>query len=204
MDLQELSQYWREFLVIFIPLFVAMDAVGVLPIFLGLTHDLPPARRNQLVTTATLTVLVISVIFLFTGSAVFRFLGITENDFRVGGGLVLLAISISDLAGSHEDDNRKPASQNVGIVPIGIPLIMGPAALTTLLIGVESYGYWITGIAMLANLAIVWFSFRYAHYIVRVIGTGGARAFAKVASLFIAAIAVMMIRVGVTGYITAF
>jgi multiple antibiotic resistance protein len=181
----------------FIPLFVAIDVLGVVPIFLSLTERLESAHRRRLVTEATLTALAVSIVFLVGGRAIFSLLGITENDFRVGGGIVLLVLAVNDLLFSSQKQ-RDPES-SVGIVPIGIPLIIGPAALTTILILVDAYGYLVTIISLLANLWIVWLVFRYSHIVVRMMGTAGSRAFAKVASLLMAAIAVMMIRVGLTG-----
>jgi multiple antibiotic resistance protein len=76
---------------------------------------------------------------------------------------------------------------------------MGPAALTTILISVDSYGYLITVASLLVNLLIVWILFQKSDWIAKIFGEGGARAFGKVMSLFLAAIAIMMIRVGLTG-----
>jgi multiple antibiotic resistance protein len=76
-------------------------------------------------------------------------------------------------------------------------LIMGPGALTTIIMVTDIHGYLLTTASIVLNLAIVWFLFTQSKWIVRVIGDGGTRAFAKVASLFLAAIAVMMIRVGI-------
>ncbi len=188
---------FNALLLSFIPLFVAIDVLGVVPIFLSLTERLGSAQRNRLVTEATLTALAVSLAFLFGGRAIFSFLGITENDFRVGGGIVLLVLAVNDLL--FPSLKQRDPEANVGVVPIGIPLIIGPAALTTILILVDSYGPVITIIALLANLSIVWLVFRYSHIVMRVMGTAGSKAFAKVASLFMAGIAVMMIRVGLSG-----
>lgn len=188
---------FETFLLAFIPLFVAMDVLGTLPLFIGLTEGITEKRRNRLVIEATLTALAISLIFLGSGKLLFSFLGITENDFRIAGGLVLLVLSINDLLFSS-DTARKNPETTIGVVPIGIPLIMGPAALTTILIIVDSYGYVWTITSISLNLLIVWVVFRNADRVLMVLGKAGSRAIAKVASLFLAAIAVMMIRVGIT------
>ncbi len=188
---------FETFLLAFIPLFVAMDVLGTLPLFIGLTEGITEKRRNRLVIEATLTALAISLIFLGSGKLLFSFLGITENDFRIAGGLVLLVLSINDLLFSS-DTARKNPETTIGVVPIGIPLIMGPAALTTILIIVDSYGYVWTITSVALNLLIVWIVFRNADRVLKVLGKAGSRAIAKVASLFLAAIAVMMIRVGIT------
>jgi multiple antibiotic resistance protein len=183
----------------FIPLFVAIDVLGVVPVFLSLTDGMNRPQRHKLITQATLTALAVSVVFMFGGRLIFNFLGITENDFRVGGGIVLLVLAVSDLLFSRSKQ-RHPES-SAGVVPIGIPLIVGPAALTTILILVDSKGYVVTLLSLLANLFIVWIVFRYSEVVLRLMGDAGSKAVAKVAALFMAGIAVMMIRVGLTGMI---
>ncbi len=183
----------------FIPLFVAIDVLGVVPVFLSLTDGMTRPQRHRLITQATLTALAVSVVFVFGGRLIFNFLGITENDFRVGGGIVLLVLAVSDLL-FPSSKQRQPES-TAGVVPIGIPLIVGPAALTTILILVDSKGYAVTIFSLLVNLFIVWVVFRYSEVIIRLVGDAGSKAVAKVAALFMAGIAVMMIRIGLTGMI---
>ena len=193
--------FLSSILLSFIPLFVAIDVVGVVPVFLSLTEGLERSHKRRLVTDATLAALAISLVFLFGGRAIFSLLGITENDFRVGGGIVLLVLAVNDLIFSPL--RQRSPETSVGVVPIGIPLIIGPAALTTILILVDQYGYPVTIISLLGNLLLVWIVFRYADRIMRLMGEAGAKGFAKVASLLMAAIAVMMIRVGLTGMIAS-
>ena len=192
---------YKIFILSFIPLFVAIDVLGLVPIFLSLTGEMNPKQKKKLITDATLTALAVSLVFLFGGRMIFNFLGITENDFRVGGGIVLLVLAIVDLLFTGEK-NRTPQT-SVGVVPIGIPLIIGPAVLTTLLIVVDTYGYLAAVVGFLANLFIVWLIFRNSNLIIRIMGEAGSKAFAKVAALFMAAIAIMMIRVGLTAMISA-
>jgi multiple antibiotic resistance protein len=192
---------YKIFILSFIPLFVAIDVLGLVPIFLSLTGEMNPKQKKKLITDATLTALAVSLVFLFGGRMIFNFLGITENDFRVGGGIVLLVLAIVDLLFTGEK-NRTPQT-SVGVVPIGIPLIIGPAVLTTLLIVVDTYGYLAAVVGLLANLFLVWLIFRNSNLIIRIMGEAGSKAFAKVAALFMAAIAIMMIRVGLTAMISA-
>jgi multiple antibiotic resistance protein len=187
----------NELLLALIPLFVAIDVLGLVPVFIALTEKMDAPARRRLVTEATATAALISVAFLFLGTAVFSFLGITEHDFRVGGGIVLLVLAVVDLITTPAEPRGDGASP--GVVPIGIPLIMGPAALTTILILVESHGHLLTIVSVLLNLVIVWVVLRHSDVVLRVMGRAGSRAIAKVAALFMAAIAVMMIRVGLTG-----
>src|SRR5271169_1557686 len=186
---------FQTFWLAFIPLFVAIDVFGVVPFFVALTTGLDKRRKKILTVEATLTAFSISILFLAAGKLIFSFLGITENDFRVGGGVVLLVLAIKDLLFSKKEQ-RDPES-SLGVVPIGIPLIMGPAALTTILILVDSHGYLLTIASLLVNMIIVWLVFSQAHRITDLIGKAGSQAIAKVFALFLAGIAVMMIRSGI-------
>jgi multiple antibiotic resistance protein len=190
----------KVFFLSFIPLFVAIDVLGLIPLYLSLTEAMDKNARNKLTTDASMTALIASIIFLFGGKMIFNYLGITENDFRVGGGIVLLVIAVVDLINPSSEEHRAP-TQSVGVVPIGIPLIIGPAALTTILIVVDQYGYFAAILALLTNLFIVWLVFRYATHLLNLMGEAGSKAVAKVAALFMAAIAIMMIRGGLTAMI---
>jgi multiple antibiotic resistance protein len=183
-------------LLAFIPLFVAIDVLGVLPLFISLTQGLEEHRRLVLISNATMTALAVAVIFLVFGKLIFSFLGITVNDFRIGGGIVLLVLAVRDLLFSTEDS--RTTGRDVGVVPIGIPLIIGPAVLTTILILVDTYGYFATIVSLIINLAIVWIAFRQSKHILSLLGESGTKGLAKVFSLLLAAIAVMMIRVGIS------
>jgi multiple antibiotic resistance protein len=183
------------FLLSFIPLFVAIDIIGTAPLFLGYTQDISHAERKKLIIEAIVAAFIVANIFLLGGKLVLEFLGITIDDFRIAGGIILLIISVSDIMSSSEV--RRNPGTNIGVVPLGIPLIMGPAALTTILILRDNYGYVATILSMVLNFIIVLLVLYNANKLVKLIGNGGSKAFAKIASLFLAAIAVMMIRVGV-------
>ncbi len=187
------------FLLSFIPLFVAIDIIGTTPIFLGFIHDISDSERKKLIIEALLTAFIVANAFLVFGKLIFNFLGITIDDFRIAGGIILLIISVTDIMTSPEQ--RRNPRTNVGIVPLGIPLIMGPAALTTIIILVDNFGYLTTILSMVLNFIIVGLVLLNAQWLIKIIGEGGTKAFAKIASLFLAAIAVMMIRVGVLNII---
>ncbi len=182
-------------LLAFIPLFVAFDPLGIVPMFMGLTSGISVYEKKKLVLNASMTAFAICISFLFVGNAVMNFLGITVNDFRIAGGIILLIISISDLL-FYESRIRGVKPEDIGVVPIGIPLIAGPAVLTTILIVRDSFGIFITVFSLLMNLLIMYLCLANADSIKKIMGEAGSKAFAKVASLFLAAIAVMMIRTG--------
>jgi multiple antibiotic resistance protein len=190
----------------FIALFVAMNTIGVLPLYLGLTEGLAPSARRNLVIQAITTAFAVAVVILLTGQFIFQTLGITVNDLRVGGGLILLVLSITDLLFSSAT-RRSPedgeGAGDLGIVPLGIPLMVGPAAITTILVLQKSAGYVPTLAALVVNLAFSFVVFYFGPRLIGIIGAGASKAIAKVASLFLAAIAVALIRTGVVGIVEA-
>jgi multiple antibiotic resistance protein len=185
----------RNFLLAFIPLFVAVDAIGLVAIYLGLGITLPEPERRQLVLEATATAAAIGLAFVLVGDAVLYFLGVTVGDFQVAGGLLLLILSIHDLL--HPELPVRQPGVRLGVVPLGTPMIAGPAVLTTLLTVARTHGYAVTLLAFGLNLVIVWAALRWAFLLQRLLGDGGSRALAKVFSLVLAAIAVTFIRQGV-------
>jgi len=190
------------FLLSFIPLFVAIDIIGTVPIYLAFTNDLSLKEKRKLVAEAVFAAFIIGIVFLVAGKLILNFLGITIDDFRIAGGVILLILSINDILFSGEE--RRAPGTKIGIVPLGIPLIIGPAALTTIMILIDQYGFLTTIVSMVLNFIIVWLVLYYSDFIIKIMGEGGTKAFAKIASLFLAAIAVMMIRVGISNAIKIF
>jgi multiple antibiotic resistance protein len=184
----------------FIPLFVAIDVTATLPIFLSLTQDMTESEKKAIIRQSTFTALAVSLAFVAVGEAVFRILGITVDDFKIAGGLILLVLAILELM-KERQDIKKTSSEIIGVVPIGVPLIVGPAVLTTLIVLIDHYGVIPTVFSLILNLIIVWFSFTKAHTITEIFGKNGIAAISKVMALLLAAIAVMMIRLGVENLI---
>lgn len=189
----------------FLPLFVAINLPGILPLFIGLTEGMTAGARRQLVLQAVGTAFVVAVLILFAGQLIFRTLGITLNDLRVGGGLILLILSIVDLVFGdfkrRAPESTGPTPPEIGIVPLGIPLIIGPAAITTILVTQQGWGYLPTLTSLLLNLLLVVLTFSFGPSVLAKLGQNTSKAVAKVASLFLAAIAVAMIRSGIVGMI---
>ncbi len=178
-----------------------MDVIGILPVFVGLTRDIYVDKRQRIVNQAAITAFMVSFGFIYLGNGIFRFLGITISDFKIAGGILLLIFSINDLLFAHKTRRRSGSDENLGVVPIGMPLIIGPGVLTTLLLSVGPNGYNATLVALVFNIAIVWIIFKYSDFAIKTIGEAGATAVGKVFSLLLAAIAVEMIRLGVTDII---
>ena len=193
------TTYLKDTLLAFIPIFVAMDAIGVLPIFISLTEGMDKNQRRGVIRQSVITGLAIGIGFLVVGKFIFALLGITVSDFKIAGGILLLVFAIRDLI--IGDRITRYPSPTMGVVPIGMPLVVGPAVLTSLLILGDTYHYLPTITSFIINLGIVWMVFAQAGLLIRGLGEGGAKGVAKVASLLLAAIAVMMIRKGLVDLI---
>ncbi|MCK9419258.1 MAG: MarC family protein [Nitrospirae bacterium] len=185
----------NPFLLCLIPLMVALDAPGVLPLYVAMTEGMKKNERKIIVRQSILTAFLITIGFVLIGRAIFTALGIMVEDFMIAGGIVLMIIAVLDIVRAGE--KRINISPTLGVVPLGTPLIAGPATLTTTLVLVGSYGYAPVILSLVLNILLAWLIFSQADRIIKLIGINGSRAFAKVAALILAAIAVKMIRSGI-------
>jgi multiple antibiotic resistance protein len=186
-----------SFLLAFIPLFVAIDPIGNIPLFIGLTQGFSSVIKRRLALQAVATGLLVGLTFGTFGHKIFMLIGISADDFRIAGGVLLLILSIKEIFGSTvKMTNTNPEDKLIGVVPLGIPLIAGPAMMTTLLIlhDIQPFNMILT--ALLANMVIALLLLFFAEEIVSLLGDQIARAAAKIIAIFLAAIGIMMIRKG--------
>jgi len=189
-------EWFGKFLQAFIPLFVAIDPIGLAAIFLGLGREVAPERRQKIADQATWTGGLVALGFLLLGQSVFKALGISVSDFQIAGGLVLFILAARDLVQSAAEPEKLPP--DFGVVPLGMPLIAGPASITTLLVLAQnqSVGLVVTLVALAANLALVVLALHYSEWLGKKVGATGLRAISKIIAMLLAAIAVGMIRQG--------
>jgi multiple antibiotic resistance protein len=186
----------NKFWFCFFPIFMAVNAIGVLPMFVTLTEGLDRPKINRIIVQSVVTATVVAVIFLFVGKIILDLLGITVSDFMIAGGTLLFIISLNDLL-SMERRWSQIDPESLGAVPLGVPLIVGPAVLTTILILVNEYGPFATVAALIVNILIAGVAFSLYAPIIRFLGKSGAKTVSKLAALLLAAIAVMMVRKGI-------
>jgi len=182
-----------------IPLLVAIDIAGITPIYVGLTEEMTKEMKKKIIVDSLLTAFIVSFVFIFLGKLIFVILGITVNDFKIGGGLVLLSLAIIDLM--SEEKKRRLPSDTMGIVPLGVPLIVGPGVLTTLLILIDAHGIIITFFSLVVGLLLVGLTLINADFISRMIGKAGTKVISKLTNLLLVAIAIRMIRLGIQGFL---
>jgi len=199
---------WNEYIKIIISLIVIIDPLGAIPIFVGLTADQSDRERKHTAYVASLSVSIILVISCLVGEWILRLFGISIDSFRVGGGILLLLMSIAmmhakESTAKHTDKEDEEAhhKEHIAVVPLAIPLLAGPGAISLAIIYAEK----MTGIVNTAFLLVscvavgflMWGSLRLAMPISKVLGRTGINIATRIMGLILAAISIEFIATGV-------
>jgi multiple antibiotic resistance protein len=186
-----MKAFWQDFVLTFIPLFIVIDTLGNLPIVLSIGEGMTQVARHRMIHVAMITASLVGLIFLFFGKFILDAMNISVGALTISGGIILFILSIRYLlSGRIIEADRQ---ELVAIVPIGTPLVVGPATITTLLLLSVDYPLGIILLSLAVNLFISWIIFLSGTRIVRFLGKGGLKAFSQVFNLLLAAIAVSMI-----------
>ena len=185
---------FKNYFLAFVPIFVAVDALGMVPVYLGLTDGMSARQKSHLVRQSVAVALLVALGFLFIGKLVFLWLGVTISDFLVAGGMILFILSIRDLL-SYDRASRLPA-RATGVVPLAVPLIVGPAVLASSVILLDSFGVWPTLFSIVANVLLCGAVLLSANRLSALLGEVGSQTLSKVSNLLLAAIGIMLVRHG--------
>ncbi len=183
---------WPHSLVMtFVPLFIVIDAVGNLPFVVSLSEGMERRERRRMINIATATASIVGLFFLFVGQALLNVMGISVGAFAIAGGIILLILSLQYMTTGRLVEIVK--EEMVAVVPIGTPLTVGPATVTTLLLLATQFPIYFVLISFILNMGIVYLTFVLSNRIVRFLGKAGVKAVSRVAALLLAAIAVNMV-----------
>lgn len=185
------GSHLQSFIWTFVPLFIVIDAFGNLPFVISLSEGMSRRERRKMIHLATATAALVGLVFLFFGQFILRVLGISVGSFAIAGGLILLVLSIKYMTTGVMVEVIK--EEMVAVVPIGTPLTVGPATITTLLLLATQFPLYLILISFALNMLITWVVFLSSNQIVRFMGEGGLKAVSRVFSLLLAAIAVSMV-----------
>jgi len=185
------AEHLHNFVFTFVPLFIVIDALGNLPFVISLSEGISKQERRKMIHLATITATVVGLVFLFFGQFILKVMDISVGAFAIAGGLILLVLSIKYMSTGRMVEAVK--EEMVAVVPIGTPLTVGPATITTLLLLAIQFPIYMVLLSFALNMLITWGTFMLSSYIVRFMGQGGLKAISKVFSLLLAAIAVSMI-----------
>jgi len=181
----------QNFVFTFVPLFIVIDALGTLPFVISLSEDMIRQQRRRMIHLAVLTATVLGLFFLFLGQFILKLMGISVGSFAIAGGIILLVFAIKYMTTGHMVEAIK--EELVAVVPIGTPLTVGPATITTLLLLATQFPLYMVLISFALNMAITWVIFLWGEQVTRFLGQGGLKAISRVFSLLLAAIAVSMV-----------
>lgn len=184
-----------------IALFIIVDPFGNIPIFIGLTDKIEPAQRRKVFNVATLVGFVLLLFFAFLGQEVLTIFGLSIYAFEIAGGILLLIIAVRILVSGSSSQPTAESPESLGAVPIAMPLLVGPGAITTTIFNLQAYGTAVAIVAVVIVLSITWGILRFINGIYRFLGKTGSLVIARVMALLIAAIAIQYILTGTTHFI---
>lgn len=183
------------FLEAFVLLFAVVDAVGTVPIFIGLTEGFSGFRR-KIVKEAVLISTVILVLFALFGWLIFDIFGININDFRVAGGIILFIVAVDHLRG-EEDRSRGLEPSDIAAFPLATPLLAGPGAISTvIIISAPPYSPVLALLVVGCNAVLSYVILSSSDWVRRFFRQNGTIALSRITALLIAALAVSFVAQG--------
>jgi multiple antibiotic resistance protein len=182
-----------------IALFVVVDPVGTVPIIVSLTNSMDENVKRRNLQHATYTGSALLILFALVGQQLLAVFGISLYSFMIAGGILLLLLSI-DILLRGETTQKIGSVEDVGVVPITFPLLVGPGAITTTIVIMQSSGYVVTIVAILIVMSLTWIILSCVDHVYSILGKTGASVVSKLMAVFVAAIAVQYILDGVRYY----
>jgi multiple antibiotic resistance protein len=188
----------------FVTLFVIMDPLGTIPVFLGLTGGFTMRARARAASQAVLVSLGVIISFALFGQQILDYVGIGIPALQGAGGLLLLLVAL-DLLTGRADDPQEVQDVNVALVPLGTPLLAGPGAIVATIVFVrradDVADYVALAVAILAVHLALFLSLRFSSGIIRVIRDSGIVLVSRIAGLLLSAIAVQLVANSIIGFI---
>ncbi|ASJ05184.1 MULTISPECIES: neutral amino acid NAAT transporter SnatA [Thermococcus] len=204
----------KYFVILYGGLFAITNPVGAVPVFLGVTHDLSREERHEIATKTALTVLLTLVTFALVGEWIFRFFGSSVDAFAIAGGILLFKMAMDMLSGrlstvkiskeeTEEFSEEVVTLEEVAIIPLAIPLISGPGAITTVMIYMAKSGTIPEKAVVIASIgaiaATVWLVLCSSNRIQERLGRVGIKVMTRMMGLILTSMAVQMIINGIKG-----
>jgi multiple antibiotic resistance protein len=189
-----------SFVASFVLLFSVFDVIGTVPVFLALTQDLSE-HRAVIVRDSVVIATIILLVFALAGQLIFKALGITLDDFRIAGGIILFIIALDNLRGKISQ-TRTIAAGEIAAFPLATPLMAGPGAISTVMIYANPpYGLLEIFLVILLNSVVTYLILERASWVQKALGNNGTQVFTRIVGLLIAAIGIAFIREGILGII---
>lgn len=203
-----------DYLKVFVALIALVNPLGVLPMFISLTRDFTEEQKQNAIRTAALTVVTVIVVCALLGEHIIQFFGISTASLQVSGGLLILLMALNMLnaqpGGARttlEERDEAEHKHTIGVVPLGIPLLTGPGAMSTVIVMAHNAKHTMDYLAIIGSgvaiAALVWLTLQMAQPIARTMGRIGINIATRIMGLLVAAVAVEFIVDGLTTMIPA-
>jgi len=200
---------WGDYAHVLTALIVIVNPIGAIPLFITLTRDQPDGERFRTARVTSVTVGVVLISAIFAGEPLLSFFGISLASFKVGGGILILLMAVAMLRARHgdvrhtkEESAEAEEKEAVGVVPLAIPLLAGPGAMSTAIVLAHNADAWFDmvflGLAVLFVAAMVWSALRLADPIAGALGQTGINIVTRVMGLILAAVGVEFITSGLS------
>jgi multiple antibiotic resistance protein len=196
---------WTFIIKTTIALIAIVDPIGCLPLFLSLTGQHKKINKKNVVKMTAITVFIILVTSLFLGDKILNMFGITMPSFQICGGILLLIMAISMMLGKHQiiesGQNGKSDKELIAFVPLSIPLLAGPGAMSNMIIAAHQAPNLINQsfliLPCIAVSLLIWLTLSFAENISKVIGAIGTKIITRVMGLLLGSMAIEFITRGV-------
>ena len=188
-----------ELLRAIVGIFVIVDPIGSVGIFLAVTNGFSKIKKEKAARFAGITVAAVLVVAALMGQAILDLFGIRLAAFSVAGGILFLILAVEMIRGEgvsqfHKLNERSEQLPAAAIVPLGVPLMAGPGAISTVILASPGSANWFETAILISSIAVLglvtWLCFSYAQYIGKLIGDIGIQLISRIMGLILAALAV--------------
>jgi len=177
-----------------ISLFIVVDPIGLIPLIISLMSNLTEEQSKKVLKSTFYTASSLLFVFALLGKELLNIFGVSISNFSIAGGLLLLLLSFELLIKGWE---LKGNDISIGAVPLAFPLLVGPGAITTIIISTDRYGMIVTLISVGIVLALTMITFRFMNILNKLLGRLGSLIISRVMAILIAAIAIELIVTGI-------
>ncbi|MBC7120336.1 MAG: MarC family protein [Candidatus Methanosuratus sp.] len=202
LSLADFSYWPYQIVLISAQIFAIMNPISVLPVFMSLTDGIDLASRRRIVFKSSLTVFLICVVMALAGNYILTFFNINISSLMVGGGVLLMVIAVEMLGGlprTKAVDSR----EEVAIVPIATPLLVGPGTMTTIILLSATSPLVVLIMSIIIVVIITYLLLRYSEYLSKLIGSNGIKALGRFMAIIIAAFAAQLVYSGLTEWLAS-
>lgn len=187
----------------FVSIFIIVDPLGLVPYFITLTSGYSPSRRRRTVHLAIMTTIFVLTAFAIFGNQILKLFGITIPAFRIAGGFIIFMVAIqmlqaqrTRLKATPEEEAHSYEQEEIGVVPLGTPMLAGPGAITTVIVLSES-NLWVILASILITALLAYVILLQANRISNLLGPTGLNIFIRLMGLVLAAVSVQFVIDGI-------